>query len=123
MFSLVVYSLEKHPESYYFVIGTNSECSAIHNSLCSERAALSQLRFYSEPLNIIKVILISDSITFLSPGVLCRESMLENYCNSETRLVMSGTDRNSKIVNLGDLYPHNNLYHNIDVDKINYFSK
>ena len=56
-----------------YVVGTNDECGGyIGGAICAERAGLVQLRF-APPHRITKIVICTDSIDPISPGMLCRE--------------------------------------------------
>jgi hypothetical protein len=64
----------------YHVVGTNDEPNSIGGSICAERAALMQLRFIPDLKEITKVVIVTDEVDAISPGVLCREFMASHNC-------------------------------------------
>ena len=58
-----------------YVVGTNDEPHSISGSICAERAALMQLRFVPDLHEITKVVIVTDEVETISPGMLCREFM------------------------------------------------
>ena len=73
----------------HHVVGTNDEPCYINGSICAERAALVQLRFL--PLKrIMKVVITTDAIQPIFPGMLCREFMIgHSYINPESVSVVT----------------------------------
>ncbi|KAL7542979.1 hypothetical protein ACHAXR_012437 [Thalassiosira sp. AJA248-18] len=59
----------------FHVVGTNDEPHSIAGSICAERAALMQLRFIPDLESITKVVIVTDDVDAISPGMLCREFM------------------------------------------------
>jgi cytidine deaminase len=57
------------------VVGSNDEPCYIGGSICAERAALVQLRFIPNLKQITKVIISTDAVHPIHPGMLCREFM------------------------------------------------
>ena len=55
-----------------FVAGTNDEGGFIGGAICAERAAMVHFRFLPQ-FSITKVILSTDSVDPITPGLLCRE--------------------------------------------------
>jgi hypothetical protein len=66
----------------YYVVGTNDEPHSIGGSICAERAALMQLRFIPDIKEITKVVIVTDEVDAISPGMLCREFMASHSCIS-----------------------------------------
>ena len=62
-------------EERFHVVGSNDEPNAISGSICAERAALMQLRFVLDLEEVTKVIIVTDDVDPISPGMLCREFM------------------------------------------------
>jgi hypothetical protein len=55
-----------------FVVGTNDEGGFIGGAICAERAAMVQFRFLPQ-FSITKVVISTDSVDPITPGLLCRE--------------------------------------------------
>ena len=55
-----------------YVVGTNDEPGYMGGSICAERAGLVQLRF-APPHRLTKLVLATDSVQPIAPGMLCRE--------------------------------------------------
>lgn len=55
-----------------FILGTNDEPGYMGGAICAERAALVQLRFVPN-FRITKLVIATDSIDPITPGLLCRE--------------------------------------------------
>lgn len=87
------------------VEGANSEQGYIGGAICAERSALVKLRFFNKP-QIKHVTVVTDSVSPLSPGALCREYLM-SHCNLDTVLVMGNStgDKISRCV-VADLWPH-----------------
>ena len=68
---------ERHHDNNerHHVVGTNDEPHSIAGSICAERAALMQLRFVPDLEQITKIVIVTDAIEAISPGMLCREFM------------------------------------------------
>jgi len=62
-------------EERFHVVGTNDEPSAISGSICAERAALMQIRFIPDIETVTKLVIVTDEVDAISPGLLCREFM------------------------------------------------
>jgi cytidine deaminase len=83
--AVVFYELLGEEENKrHHVVGTNDEPCYINGSICAERAALVQLRFL--PLKrITKVVITTDAMHPIFPGMLCREFMISHlYIEPET---------------------------------------
>jgi cytidine deaminase len=94
---------------YSVVEGANMEQGWIGGAICAERAALSRLRFFSNP-RIVKVVVTTDSDQPISPGMLCREYLMSSAA-PETDVVIGNCD--SSIVTtvpLGSLFPYPYVY-------------
>ena len=55
-----------------FIVGTNDEGGYMGGAICAERAAFVQLRFLRN-FRITKVVISTDSVDPITPGLLCRE--------------------------------------------------
>ncbi|KAL3816962.1 hypothetical protein ACHAXA_011750 [Cyclostephanos tholiformis] len=66
----------------YYVVGTNDEPHSIGGAICAERAAFMQLRFIPDISEITKVVIVTDEVDAISPGMLCREFMASQNCIS-----------------------------------------
>lgn len=55
-----------------FVVGTNDEPGYMGGAICAERAAMVQLRFL-RTFTITRIVISTDSVDPISPGMLCRE--------------------------------------------------
>lgn len=110
-----------------YVLGTNSECCFIGSSICCERTAILQLRMkrYKE---ICKLYIITDSPTIVTPGLLCREMLLEFFtldtpiilasvkkaAENENAQITSNANQQQafdvQVSSLRQLYPYPSLY-------------
>lgn len=88
-----------------FIEGANSEQGYIGGAICAERSALVKLRFVKNP-RIRHVTVVTDSVSPLSPGALCREYLM-SLCDMDTVVVMGNGD-GDKITRclVADLWPH-----------------
>lgn len=73
-FSRILDGIRRDNERHH-VVGTNDEPHSIAGSICAERAALMQLRFIPDLDEITKIVIVTDSVDAISPGMLCREFM------------------------------------------------
>ena len=73
-FSRILDGTRRDNERHH-VVGTNDEPHSIAGSICAERAALMQLRFIPDLDEITKIVIVTDSVDAISPGMLCREFM------------------------------------------------
>ena len=64
----------------YHLIGTNNEPHSVGGLICTERAALMQPRFIPDLREITKIIIITDKVDAISPGMLCRKFMASHNC-------------------------------------------
>jgi cytidine deaminase len=71
----VVFFSRSQREERFHVVGTNDEPHSVSGSICAERAALMQLRFVLDLEEITKIIITTDDVDPISPGMLCREFM------------------------------------------------
>ena len=55
-----------------YIVGTNDEPGYMGGAICAERAAMVQLRFLPN-FRITKLVIATDSLEPISPGMLCRE--------------------------------------------------
>lgn len=80
---------EHKRQQRHHVVGTNDEPCYINGSICAERAALIQLRFL--PIKrITKVVITTDAVHPIFPGMLCREFMASHmYIDPETMPVVT----------------------------------
>jgi cytidine deaminase len=86
----VVFFSRNQREERFHVVGTNDEPSAISGSICAERAALMQLRFVLDLQEVIKVVICTDEVDPISPGMLCREFMASFKQMSEKTPIILG---------------------------------
>lgn len=88
-----------------FIEGANSEQGYIGGAICAERSALVKLRFVKNP-RIKHVTVVTDSVSPLSPGALCREYLM-SLGDLDTVVVMGNAD-GDKITRcvVADLWPH-----------------
>lgn len=70
--------------------GYNAEQSYIGGAICAERAALTQLRKYTDP-TILEIVITTDSVEAISPGILCRE-YLSTSAEPDTTIVLGNND-------------------------------
>ena len=71
----VVFFSRSQREERFHVVGSNDETNSISGAICAERAALMQLRFVLDLEKVTKVIIVTDDVDHISPGMLCREFM------------------------------------------------
>lgn len=72
--AVVFFAVSKKEERFH-VVGSNDEPNSVSGSICAERAALVQLRFVPDLEEITKIIIVTDDVDPISPGMLCREFM------------------------------------------------
>jgi len=73
-----------------FLLGTNAEACWIANSICAERSALTQLRWFPAA-KVNKIVIATDAPDAIAPGMLCREFMAS--CDQipwDTPIVLGG---------------------------------
>lgn len=114
-------------------MGTNAEACWIGNSICAERSALTQLRWYPAAI-VNKIVIATDAPGAIAPGMLCREFMASSdqipwdtpivlggtkcrkckleYGNDDDDKCLDGTshDMVASVVSLQSLYPHPSIY-------------
>jgi hypothetical protein len=64
----------------YTVVGTNDKPHSVGGLICAEHAALMQLRFIPDLREITKIIIVTDEVDAISPGMLCRKFMASHNC-------------------------------------------
>ena len=64
----------------YHVVGTNNEPHSVGGWICAEGAALMQLRFIPDLKEITKIVIVTDEVDAISPGMLCRKFMASHNC-------------------------------------------
>ena len=102
--------------------GTNAEQGYIGGAICAERAALVRLRLYSNPV-ILKVVIVTDSVNPVAPGVMCREFLL-SHAHPDTEIVLGGcVGEVINVCKLGQLYPHPYVYRHQPRDRILEYAK
>ena len=74
----------------FHVVGTNNEPNSIAGSICAERAALMQLSFVLDIEEVNKVIIVTDNIDPVSPGIMCREFMSSFKHMSDSTPILLG---------------------------------
>mmetsp|Transcript_16703 Transcript_16703/g.24202 ORF Transcript_16703/g.24202 Transcript_16703/m.24202 type:complete len:386 (-) Transcript_16703:810-1967(-) len=116
-----------------YLVGSNSESCWMGNSICAERAALVQLRWFPDTI-VSKIVVVTDAPCQVSPGMLCREFMASmDQIPWDTPVLLAGTNcqlcgkcpletdqacshsrgacqRLDHITNIRELYPHPSLY-------------
>ena len=70
--TLAPWMAQTSQDGRHFIVGTNDEAGYMGGAICAERAAMVQLRFVPN-LRITKVVISTDSINPITPGLLCRE--------------------------------------------------
>jgi hypothetical protein len=70
-----------------------------------------------------KVYLVCDSQEYITPGVLCREYMMDNFCNENTLIITSGENQVPSVFTLGQLYPYPSVFLNRNRDQVLPFAK
>jgi len=145
VFAIITYILHKSSSnnnlSEEYVTGTNGETSFIGGSICAERAALMKLREMhvkiETPTNnnndinnkwdafggiqIKTIYVVSDHPDPITPGLLCREFLLES-ATPDTLVVMSGDSPTSLkqpfIISLGQLLPFSPLFARVPTNRV-----
>ena len=74
----------------FHVVGSNDEPNTVSGSICAERAALMQLRFVLDLEEVTKVIIVTDDVDPISPGMLCREFMASFNKMSDSTPILLG---------------------------------
>ena len=64
----------------YHIVRTKGEPHSIGGSICAERAALMQLQFIPDLKEIMKIVIVTDEVDAISPGMLCRKFMASHNC-------------------------------------------
>lgn len=112
-------------ETAIIIHGTNSEADYIGSSICAERSAIVKLRYFDNP-KVLKVVVVTDLMMAVSPGMLCREYLM-SVCDDESRIIMAGANAqvNDDIVTcyMKDLFPHPYLYRTCDRSNIIDYAK
>ena len=93
------------------VEGANMEQGWIGGAICAERAALSRLRFLSNP-KIIKVVVTTDHEQPISPGMLCREYLMSSAEPHIDIIIGNGASTIVTVVSLESLFPYPYIYRN-----------
>jgi len=124
-------SLKKPSQSYFRVVsiisyedfdgnvvnlfGANIESVFIGGSICAERAALCKLRMAHNVKSVLSILIVSDALFPLSPGLLCRE-FLSSYLDRKVPVIMSGSSSDFESIrcDVGDLYPFQSIYTNVE---------
>jgi cytidine deaminase len=113
-----------------FEVGVNSETCVLSSAICAERCALVQMRLRKHGFRSLKTVYITaTSNELITPGLLCREFMMEYLGkNDETRVVLfsqlfdgnvaSSPSSSWTIHQLRDLYPFPPLYHRVPRDAL-----
>jgi cytidine deaminase len=123
VFAILTYRDDSVPTDMISIVtGVNSECCHIGNSICAERSALVQLR-QKPGARVDKVYLVCDSQAYITPGVLCREYMIDNFCNENTLIITSGENQVPSVFTLGQLYPYPSVFLNKDREHVLPFAK
>lgn len=98
-----------------YIKGVNGETPVVGACMCSERAAMLQLRLVDFATLDAVYITTSDDNNVISPGMLCREYMSE-MGDPSLRVVLFTSGRDDPIVEvltLAQLYPHPPLYRRV----------
>jgi cytidine deaminase len=74
-------------------------------AICAERAALVQLRLIPNPI-IKKVVIVTDSMSPIAPGALCREYLMSHAHPDTDVVIASCCGEKVTKCKLGELYPH-----------------
>jgi cytidine deaminase len=115
-----------------FESGVNSETCVLSSAICAERCALVQIRLRDHGCKTLKTVYITaTSDELITPGLLCREFMLEYIEKDEdVKIVLftphfndkvdhySLSNNSYKVYKLRDLYPYPPLYHKISREKL-----
>ncbi len=96
-------------DGYKVVEGANMEQGYIGGAICAERAALSRLRMLSNPV-IVKIVVTTDSVDPISPGMLCREYLMSSAAIETDVIIGNGPSTVVTVVPLGSLLPFPYLY-------------
>jgi len=118
VFALITFRDDTIPkDKITYVTGTNSECCFVSNNICAERSALVQLR-NRKGCHVLQVFIASDSQEFITPGMLCREFMMDNFCDENTLVTTCGENKVPRTFTLGELFPFPSLYLTHDRDHV-----
>jgi cytidine deaminase len=111
VFAFLIIS-SKPDDQYSIIEGTNAEPGYIGGSICAERSALVKLRFLHTEYSLVKVVVVTDSVNSVSPGVLCREYMMSVCVDFNNTSIVMGNCSNSIITecSLGFLFPYPYVY-------------
>lgn len=81
---------QKTKDGRSFIVGTNDEPGFMGGAICAERSAMVQLRFLPS-FEITKVVICTDSLDPISPGILCREFLAgHDSVPWETQILCTG---------------------------------
>lgn len=111
----------EYPDHAY-VLGTNTELCFIGSGICAERTALLQLRMkHYESLRSLYII--TDSTEIISPGLLCREFLVE-FLPPKAPIVLACEDSQQPhgfridMTDIETLYPYPSIYNHIPVSQL-----
>ena len=117
-----IFVIEKEDGTLCLIHGANQESGYIGGSICAERATLCLLRFIPNPI-IREVVIVTDSDTATSPGVLCRE-FLSSHAKPDTLIVLGNAEGSIVTrVLLSQLWPHPFQYRYKDRNNVVAFAK
>lgn len=109
---LITHEIEGKRE-YALVVGTNAEHGYIGGAICAERAAICRLRFYNN-VEVLKVVVVTDSNDLVTPGPLCREFLM-TVADSNTEIIMADhTGTITKCCPLQQFWPFPYQYRRFD---------
>jgi cytidine deaminase len=124
VFSIITFRDETIPsDSIGYLFGTNSETCVLSNCICAERSALVQLKLRPTSSLVDKVFIVCDSQVYITPGPLCREYMMENFCSENTIIITCGENQVPRQFTLGQLLPFPMIYLQIDRDNVLSYAK
>ena len=113
-----------------FEVGVNCETCVLSSAICAERSALVQIRLRDHGIQSLKTVYITaTSNDLITPGLLCREFMMEFIGKKDTpRVVLfsqlfkgdlsSSPTGSWRVHHLRDLYPFPPLYHRVPREKL-----
>jgi len=124
VFSIITFRDETIPsDSIGYLFGTNSETCVLSNCICAERSALVQLKLRPTSSLVDKVFIVCDSQVYITPGPLCREYMMDNFCSENTIIITCGENQVPRQFTLGQLLPFPMIYLQIDRDNVLSYAK
>lgn len=97
---------------YEVIEGANMEEGYMGGAICAERACMSRLRFFTNPV-IRLVVVTTDSLGAISPGMLCRQYMMSMASPDTPVVIGNGPSTTAARCTIGDLFPHPYVYRHV----------